>query len=82
MTTLNIVHLAPVTAPRGAVWAAQAAVALRDAVQRLFSRPAETPRSRAEAAEALRHYALSIQQSDPGLAADLYAAADRHDLHG
>ncbi len=82
MTTLTTVHPAPIAVPRGSVWAAQAAVALRDALQQLFARRAAAPGSRAAQAEALRQYALSVQQSDPGFAADLYAAADRHHAQG
>ena len=82
MTTVTTVRPAPITIPRGAVWAAQAAVALADAWQRFFSRRLLAPRSRAEEAESLRTYALSIRQADPGFAADLYAAADRHEAQG
>ena len=80
MTTVTTVHPAPVGMPRGSVWAARAVVALVEAWHRFFSRRALAPRSRAQEAESLRAYALSIRQSDPGFAADLYAAADRHEL--
>ena len=33
-----------------------------------------------EEAEALRAYARSIQRSEPGFAADLFAAANRHEV--
>lgn len=83
MTTITTVHPASITAPRGAVWAASAAVALVAVVQRMINRRrVATPRSRAEEAEAVRRYAQTLRASDPGMAADLFAAADRHDLRG
>ncbi len=82
MTTVTTVHPADVGMPRGSVWAAQAALALGDALHRLFTRRPRAARSRGEEAESLRAYALSIRQSDPGFAADLYAAADRHEAQG
>jgi len=82
MTTVTTVHPAPVGIPRGSVWAAQAALALGDAWRRLFTLRTQAPRTRSQEAEALRAYALSIRQSDPGFAADLYAAADRHETRG
>jgi hypothetical protein len=80
MTTLTTIHPAPMAFPRGSVWAAQAALGLRDVWKHLFTRGPLAERTRAEEAESLRAYALSLRQSDPGLSADLYAAADRHDL--
>lgn len=80
MSAVTTVQVAPVAVPRGAVWAAQAAVAVVDALHRLFTRRAAMPRSPAEEAEALRRYAMSFRTTDPGFAADLMAAADRHEL--
>lgn len=79
MTTITTVHPATIATPRGATWAAEAAVALADALRRLF-----TPRPRAaiEDVEAVRAYANRLRASDPGMAADLFAAADRHELRG
>ena len=80
MSTVTTVQLQPIAAPRGARWAAWAALAFVDALHRLFSRRTAAPRTPADEAEALRRYAMSLRSSDPGFAADLLAAADRHDL--
>jgi hypothetical protein len=80
MSAVTTVQVAPVIAPRGAQWAAQAAVAFADALQRLFARRAAMPLSPAEEAEALRRYAMNFRATDPGFASDLMAAADRHEL--
>ena len=40
-------------------------------------------RSASQDAQAVREMAMEFRQSDPGFAADLFAAADRHELlHG
>ena len=80
MSTVTTVQLHPTTAPRGARWAAEAVLALVDGLHRVFARREAVPRSPAEEAEALRRYAMTLRTSDPGFAADLMAAADRHDL--
>ena len=80
MSAVTTVQVRPISAPRGAQWAAQAAVALGDALHRMFARRAATPRTPVEEAEALRRYATGFRTSDPGFAADLMAAADRHEL--
>ncbi len=68
--------------PRGARWAAAAFLRLIDALD--FSRTsAATQRaSRAEEAESVRAMARSVEASEPGFAADLYAAANRHEAQG
>jgi len=68
--------------PRGARWAAAAFLRLIEALD--FSRKsAAVPRdSRAEEAESVREMARSVEACDPGFAADLYAAADRHETQG
>jgi hypothetical protein len=78
MTTLTTVHLAPVAMPRGAAWAAEAVLRLVRSLTELRARWATRPVDRFGDAEALRLYALRFRESDPGLAADLLAAADRH----
>jgi hypothetical protein len=78
MTTLNIVHLSPIATPRGAVWAADAAQGLYRWFGQLRARWAERATDRLGEAEALRAYAMRFRDTDPGFAADLMAAADRH----
>jgi hypothetical protein len=83
MTTITITRPAPVAAPRGALWAASAAAALlrgfasrRTPVDTL-AREALDERQ-AEAAK-VRRLADEWRTVDPRFAADLYAAADRHE---
>lgn len=78
MTTITTVHLAPLATPRGAVWAAEAAVGLWRWFGQLRARWAAPRVSRLGEAEALRAFAMRFRDSDPGFAADLMAAADRH----
>jgi len=59
-------------APRGA----QLVGLLYDLIARMAER--RRVRKAAAEAEAVRHFARRIQASDPGMAADLLAAADRH----
>ena len=61
--------------PRGSLIAA----ALYEALASLFRRT-PTRTSIAEEAAAVRELAYRMQDSDPGFAADLRAAADRHEL--
>lgn len=82
MTSLSIYSSMNTQAPRGALWAANAAVGLWRAVSRWAGKPAAEPSPAAEAAE-VRELARQFIKTDPGFAADLYAAADRHEaLHG
>ncbi|HMM87495.1 hypothetical protein [Azohydromonas sp.] len=76
MSTITIVTpaLAPVDAPRGARWASEIVVRLWRAISRAFA----TPPTAADVA-GLRRYAASLQPNDPRFAADLFAAADRHE---
>ena len=77
MSTITITGIAKVSEPRGALWAARAAAALG----RLLARrprelsPAEVAAREAEMVRALARHHMS---TDPGFAADLMAAADRH----
>jgi hypothetical protein len=69
--------------PRGSRLAAAAFIVLGRVVARVgrgASSPATNP---AQEAQQVRELAWSYRQSDPGFAADLSAAADRHEqLHG
>lgn len=70
--------------PRGARAAADVFVAAARLVTRvLFPAPARasgTVSVRAREAAELREYASRVQATEPGFAADLFAAADRHEL--
>ena len=87
MTTIDIQvanRIGPAN-PRGSRWAAALYLAAGRALQALFSAPAPTPsRSSPEReARAVREMAMEYQQVDPRFAADLMAAADRHERqHG
>lgn len=85
MTTIHL-QVAPrvgPTLPRGARLAADAMLFLGRAWQGLFT-PTPSAAATPEAeARAVRELALQYQQTDPHFAADLMAAADRHErLHG
>jgi hypothetical protein len=79
MNTVTVNVAGRVEAPRGAAWAAHAAVALLRAVQRWLAPRTPAPQSSLDAAR-VRALARLYVQSDPGFAADLFAAADRHEL--
>jgi hypothetical protein len=76
-TTLQVLHVEQPSMPRGARVAADLFVR---ASRWLASRPATPHQTRVQEAEAVREYAYSVQRSDPRFAADLYAAADRHEM--
>lgn len=83
MTSISVYAVANVPAPRGAAWAASAAASAARFVKRAFGGQAAAagPSPAAEAA-AVRALARDFVSSDPGFAADLFAAADRHErLH-
>lgn len=67
--------------PRGARMAAEVFTAGARLLARLAvgTAPAATLSSRAREAADVREMASSLQATDPGFAADLYAAADRHE---
>lgn len=75
-TQVHVIVPASVEAPRGAVWFGQAFDALRS-LGKAVRASAET-RRRSRDAVAVREYALQIEKTDPGMAADLRAAVDRH----
>jgi hypothetical protein len=75
MTTLNVLVPSPTPAPRGAAWLGDQAAGLLKHLQRA------THLKRAERlgdAARVRALAHDYEQTDPRMAADLYAAAD-HD---
>jgi hypothetical protein len=78
MTTITVNVAGKVQAPRGAAWAAQAAAALLRAI---LDRAAPRAPAKSPVAEAAQVRALARQylNSDAGFAADLCAAADRHE---
>ena len=87
MTTIDI-QVAPRIGPanpRGSRFVAWLFLAIGRGLQRLFSRPAPTvpARNPVQEAQAVRELALQYRRVDPRFAADLLAAADRHErLHG
>jgi hypothetical protein len=84
MTTITVNTPAQVAEPRGARWAAatfarllkwlQTSAAQRDLQRVALSRNAEAAR--------VRQYAQEVMAQDPRFAADLFAAADRHERGG
>ena len=78
MSTVTIHVARRIHAPRGAAWAARAAAALVQAISNWRARRAPASASIAEAAQ-VRALARSYLNSDPSFAADLFAAADRHE---
>ena len=84
MSSITVTGVPTVKAPRGAIWAARGAVAAWAALSRWF---ADNPlRVRSAAVEAavdaarVREMARLHAATDPGFAADLMAAADRHEM--
>lgn len=69
------------TAPRGAIWAARAAALAWAALSNWFAAGRERSLALGTATEAARVRALARHHAatDPGFAADLMAAADRHE---
>lgn len=67
------------TVPRGARVVAEVFVAGSRLLARLLSSPAPLRRTRAAEAEEVRVMARGWEKTDPGFAADLYAAAARHE---
>jgi len=70
-----------VPAPRGAAWAARAAATLSRAIARWSAPRVPVCATMVEAAQ-VRALARSYLISDPGFAADLFAAANRHESTG
>ena len=78
MTTATVHTPSPVAVPRGAIAAAWLAAKLVLAFRVITAPVAVKPRSRSREAAELRVYAHQMCD-DPRFAADLYAAADRHE---
>lgn len=76
-TTFDALSVPRPAAPRGA----RLAATLFARAARWLTQPA-APRARATApdAAAVRQLAYGLMRTDPGFAADLFAAADRHEL--
>ena len=81
MTTVTVNTAGNVEAPRGAAWAAQAAAALLRGIANWAAPRTPTSAPIVEAAQ-VRALARLYLNSDPGFAADLFAAADRHESTG
>ena len=81
MTTITVNTAGNVQAPRGAAWAAQAAAALLRAIAKWAAPRKPTGAPIVEVAQ-VRALARLYLNSDPGFAADLFAAADRHESAG
>lgn len=81
MTTISVHIPAKITAPRGsrlaAVWFGRLLTQLSDLAERRTERRAAAGRN-SEAA-GVRRFAQSVMDQDPRFAADLMAAADRHE---
>lgn len=73
---VNVIVPAAIDAPRGALWFGQAFDALRALGTAV--RASADARRRSRDAVAVRDYARLIEKTDPGMAADLRAAVDRH----
>jgi hypothetical protein len=80
MTTLSLAAPLPVAVPRAAPVAAYYFLMLLRALSRASqARQASTALARRlKDAAQLRAYAMGLQHTDPRMAADLLAAADRH----
>lgn len=79
-TTINVLSPIKVKAPRAARWAAMGFVRLLGWFEQGTEARAVRHRAitRATEAAAVRAYAYEIEARDPRFAADLLAAADRH----
>jgi len=82
MTTITVQRPLSVREPRAAVYAAALFSQLMALLQRDRARRAERREASERIAEAaaVRQYALRSASHDPRFAADLLAAADRHEL--
>jgi hypothetical protein len=85
MTTITVHSPSKVAAPRAAAWAANLFSAFATWMQRTGAERSEATRrhsqlsDRSRDAAALRSYAMRFAAHDPRFAADLMAAADRHE---
>ncbi len=74
-TRVNVLS-SGIATPRGSSWIAQVADAVRSFGT--AARASAAARRRVRDAMIVRDYALQIEHVDPGMAADLRAAVDRH----
>jgi hypothetical protein len=85
MSTIRL-QVAPrvgVDNPRGSRLAAAAFISIWRALKGMQTRVEPHAMSAAQEAQAVREMAMEVQRTDPRFAADLFAAADRHELlHG
>lgn len=82
MTSITVLLPTPVAMPRGAraaAWLISRAIDAIDAIAARRGTSFSIPERVRQAAEA-RRFARQIEQQDPRFAADLYAAADRHEI--
>jgi hypothetical protein len=82
ITSQTFHHAPAFTVPRGARVVAELFIAAARLLARAFSAApsaASSLRSRAAEAEDVRRLARTWERTDPGFAADLYAAAARHE---
>lgn len=82
MTTITIQKPATIRVPRAAPIAAAIAFKFLDAIERFVTtrREQRAEASRIAEANVVRRYADQVRSFDPRFAADLSAAADRHEL--
>lgn len=80
MTTITVLRPVQVQPPRAAAWAARAFLRLLAWFENAADSRAQRSRThtRATEAAAVRAYAQQVEAFDPRFAADLRAAADRH----
>lgn len=88
MTTITVQTPPAIATPRGAAWSVWLIQSLGSAVSRLWARAYAAHHERALRrqmtlrmgdARQVREYARSVMRYDARFAADLYAAADRHE---
>ena len=81
MTTITVNAPAKVTAPRGAYWAGVWFAAVLNWMEKSGDRRVERRDQSDRWAEAarVRTHARQVMQHDPRVAAELFAAADRHE---
>ena len=82
MTTITVQKPADIRVPRAAPFAAAIAFKLLDACERMLTvrRERKAESTRAAEAATVRRYADEVRHHDPRFAADLYAAANRHEV--
>lgn len=79
ITSKTFTYNPTINVPRGARAAAELFVSAGRLLAALFT--SQPKRTEDMSAEDVRHLALSVQNSDPGFAADLLAALARHEGH-